>query len=144
LESFGNKVYQYLVVPFQSAIPVEHQIIRLLLKAPLDLKEEPNQLLELHYALMFVSLIMPIVVLLAVNVIVMAHTVDLQGFQEGLKVRKAIVSRSVHHVLERNAAGLEVAEAHNKLVQVLMKVLEVLKADSLLADVSLAELAPDD
>ena len=90
------------------------------------------------------SLILPIVVLRAVNVIVVAHTVDLQGFQEGLKVREAIVSRPVHHVLERNAASLEVGEAHDKLVQVLMKVLKVLKADSLLADVGLAELAPDD
>jgi len=55
-----------------------------------------------------------------------AHTVDLQGFQEGLKVREAVVSRPVDHVLERNAASLEVGEAHDKLVQVLVKVLEVL------------------
>ena len=126
MESFGNIVDQYLVVPLQIAIPVEHLIHRLLLQAGLDLGEEPDQLLEFHHALLFMSVILPIVVLRAVDVVIVAHTIDLQGLQEDLKVRKTIVSRPVHHVSESNAACLEVMQAHNQLVEVLMQVLEVL------------------
>ena len=56
----------------------------------------------------------------------MPHTVDLQGLQEDLEVREAVVTRPVHHVSESNASSLEVMQAHNELVQVLMQVLEIL------------------
>jgi len=55
-----------------------------------------------------------------------AHTVDLQGLQEDLKVRESVVSGLIHHVPESNASSLEVMQAHNKLVEVLMQVLEIL------------------
>ena len=126
MESFGNKVDQYLVVPLQVAIPVEHLIHGLLLQTALDLGEEPDQLLELHHALLFMGVILPIVVLRPVDVVVMPHTIDLQGLQEDLEVREAVVTRPVHHVSESNASSLEVMQAHNELVQVLMQVLEIL------------------
>lgn len=113
MESFGNIVDQYLVVPLQIAIPVEYLIYGLVLHAALDLGEEPDQLLELHHALLLMSVILPIVVFRAVDVVVVAHTVDLQGLQEDLEVREAIVTRSVHHFSESNASSLEVMQADN-------------------------------
>lgn len=113
-------------MPLQIAIPVEHLIHGLLLQAGLDLGEEPDQLLEFHHALLFMGVILPIVVFRPVDVVVVPHTVDLQGLQEDLEVREAIVTRPVHHVSESNAACLEVMQAHNELVQVLMQVLEIL------------------
>ena len=113
-------------MPLKIGIPVEHLIHGLLLQAALDLGEEPDQLLEFHHALLFMSVILPIVVLRPVDVIVVAHTVDLQGLQEDLKVREAVVTRPVHHVPESNASSLEVMQAHYELVEVLMQVLEIL------------------
>lgn len=100
-------------MPLQIAIPVEYLIYGLVLHAALDLGEEPDQLLELHHALLFMGVILPIVVLRPVDVVVVPHTVDLQGLQEDLEVREAVVTRPVHHVSESNASSLEVMQAYN-------------------------------